>query len=581
MRSILKPKKRTLIAILTLLIIILGIPVSYDLAFSGKIYPNTAVAGVNVGKLKPEDAVYLLSQEVKVPEKITLVSESKKFDIPSKDVELSYDFSESVQRAYGLTRTGNIFFDFYEKFKLLKSPQDIGLSTKLNEEKVNKIVSVIAGQVSEDPVFPSAKIENKEVVINKGKAGTEVDPKLLRALAGRAFSFAKEVAIEIPTEKVDPSINDEGAKVFKARAEKFLGKNLEIKFEFRVFSYPDSKILELLAARGGLSEESLNEVGFKIASEINRAPQEPKFNFTEGKVVEFQPATDGIELDQDKLKQKITEEIDALENSEEKTRSFDAPVKRTPPETTTDKVNNLGIKELIGRGTSRFRGSIPSRVHNVVLASSRLNGILIKPGDTFSFNDALGDVSQFTGYQQAYVIREGKTVLGDGGGVCQVSTTFFRAALNAGLPILERQAHAYRVGYYEQDGGPGLDATVYGPTPDLKIKNDTPAHVLITAKADPKNYTLVFEFYGTSDGRVATITKPIVSGVTAPGDDLYIDDPTLPAGTIKQTEHRAYGARVTFNYLVQRAGEVVYKKTFLSSYRPWQAVYLRGTGPVQ
>ena len=258
--------------------------------------------------------------------------------------------------------------------------------------------------------------------------------------------------------------------------------------------------------------------------------------------------------------------------------SFEISVKRTPPELTTDKVNDLGIKELIGRGTSRFRGSIPSRVHNIQLASAKLNGVLIKPGDTFSFNDALGDVSKFTGYQEAYVIREGKTVLGDGGGVCQVSTTFFRAALNSGLPILERQAHAYRVGYYEQDTSPGLDATVYGPTPDLRIKNDTPAHILIQAKVNTKTSSLVFEFYGTGDGRTATTSKPVVANVVLAGEDVYIDDPTLPAGTVKQTEHRANGAKVTFNYLVQRGGETIYKKTFTSNYRPWQAVYLRGTG---
>ncbi len=191
----------------------------------------------------------------------------------------------------------------------------------------------------------------------------------------------------------------------------------------------------------------------------------------------------------------------------------------------------------------------------------------------------MGDVSQFTGYQQAYIISGGKTILGDGGGVCQVSTTLFRSLLNAGLPIMERQAHAYRVGYYEQNSPPGLDATVYSPSPDLKFKNDTGNYILIVAKADAKHFSLIFELYGTSDGRTSTVSKPVVTNIVPAPEDVYQDDPTLPIGTVKQIDFKAAGAHVTFNYVVNRGGETIYKKTFISNYRPWQAIYLRGTGP--
>ncbi|KKR55420.1 MAG: VanW family protein, partial [Candidatus Woesebacteria bacterium GW2011_GWF1_40_24] len=110
---------------------------------------------------------------------------------------------------------------------------------------------------------------------------------------------------------------------------------------------------------------------------------------------------------------------------------------------------------------------------------------------------------------------------------------------------------------------------------------DTPGYILIEATADTKNYSLVFEIYGTSDGRVASITKPVVTGVVAPPEDLYQDDPSLPSGTIKQIDYKAWGAKVTFNYVVTRDGQEIINKTFLSNYKPWQAVYLRGTGPSQ
>ena len=100
--------------------------------------------------------------------------------------------------------------------------------------------------------------------------------------------------------------------------------------------------------------------------------------------------------------------------------------------------------------------------------------MLIPPGGTISYNEIVGDISAATGYQPAYIIKDGRTILGDGGGVCQVSTTLFRAGLSAGLPILERHPHAYRVHYYEEGGyKPGLDATVFAPGVDLKMKNDT------------------------------------------------------------------------------------------------------------
>ena len=244
---------------------------------------------------------------------------------------------------------------------------------------------------------------------------------------------------------------------------------------------------------------------------------------------------------------------------------------------TTENVNNLGIRELLGEGVSYFRGSAAGRVHNITLASSKLNGLLLGPGETFSFNTALGEVSAATGYQPAYIIKGGRTILGDGGGVCQVSTTFFRAALNAGLPILERQAHAYRVSYYEQESFAGLDATVYSPKPDLKIQNDTPAHILIQARVFPQEFKLVFQLYGTADGRRATITNPRLWDQVAPPPPLYIDDPTLPKDEVRQVESPVWGAKAAFDWKVVRDGQILQERTFYSAYQPWQAVYLKGT----
>ena len=315
-----------------------------------------------------------------------------------------------------------------------------------------------------------------------------------------------------------------------------------------------------------------------IAQKIEKQPVNALFTVVNNKVTAFKLSENGQMLDNQTLNTKILSYSASILNSRlPQTVSFSIPIAAVTPNITTDKVNKLGIKELIGSGNSLFFDSIPGRVFNINLAASRLNGILVSPGDTFSFDQALGDISAFSGYQQAYIIQNGHTVLGDGGGVCQVSTTLFRAILNAGLPIVERHAHAYRVGYYEQDSPPGFDATVYSPTIDLKFKNDTGNYILIQSQVDVDNYALNFSLYGTKDGREVSITTPVVTNVVPPPPALYQDDPTLPVGTVKQTDFAASGADVYFTRTVTKNGKTIIFDKFVSDYQPWQAVYLRGT----
>lgn len=576
--------KQIIIVVFLFIVAILSTFLFFDFKYSGKILPNVFISDVNVGGLNHEDAVNKLSQNIKVPEKVKLINQEDLFEIATNKINLTYDFNESANRAYYLSRTGNIFLDSFGKIKLLYSPKNIGLTTKIDEDVLSKFISVVAGQISVDPVMPTVSIVDRKIQINRGEQGTEMDSIHLRADIGIVLAYTKNDIINIPVTEVDPRLSDIEVLNLQKHAEKLIGRELKIKFESQTnvvdnFTYTDSLLLKLINPKGGINEEEIAKLISGIAKKINREPQNPKFKFEGERVSEFEPALDGVKLDENKLRESLINVIVQIENSEEEQITFDAPVIKTPPDVSTDGVNNLGIKELIGRGSSTYFHSIPGRVFNVSLATSRINGVLVKPGDTFSFNNALGDVSQFTGYQQAYIISEGKTILGDGGGVCQVSSTLFRALLNAGLPITERTAHAYRVGYYEQNSPPGMDATVYGPVPDLKFKNDTDNYILIVAKADPKHFSLIFELYGTKDGRIATISKPVVSNVTPALPTVYRDDPSLAVGTLKQVDYSASGAKVSFNYSVTRNGQAIISKKFISNYRPWAAVYLRGIKP--
>lgn len=333
-----------------------------------------------------------------------------------------------------------------------------------------------------------------------------------------------------------------------------------------------------LPAQFHWDDEALSGILESFAYTVDIPVSDALFDFKNGRVTTFRPSRDGRKLDIRNSRQRFVSALANVPLHRDPSVKILADVQIIKPETTTDETNMFGVKELIGRGYSQFAGSIPGRIHNVALAASRLHGVLVKPGETFSFNKALGDVSAATGYQTAYIIKDGRTVLGDGGGVCQVSTTLFRALLNAGLPIIERHAHAYRVHYYE-DGGfkAGLDATVFAPTVDLKFTNDTPASILIQTKTDTKNLTLTFELYGTSDGRKAEILNHKVWGVSAPPPPLYQDDPTLSVGVTRQVDFAAWGAKASFDYRVTRGEEVLQDTKFYSNFRPWQAVYLRGT----
>ncbi|MBI2641396.1 VanW family protein [Candidatus Roizmanbacteria bacterium] len=314
----------------------------------------------------------------------------------------------------------------------------------------------------------------------------------------------------------------------------------------------------------------------EYSEQRNKPAKNALFAFENGRVVSFKQEEKGLEINQENFISDFYKLTHSFEK-EVKNRNIVLTSKVIEPEITLAESNDFGIEELVAEGKSDFSGSIPERIHNIILATSKFHGVLIPKDKVFSFNEIVGDISSLTGYKQAYIIKAGKTVLGDGGGVCQVSTTLFRAALNAGLPIIERTPHAYRVGYYENDSKPGFDATVYAPSVDLKIKNDSPASLLVQTEVDEANNLLYFRFYGKKDERSVEISQVTVYDVLPPLPDLRQDDPTLKKGVVKQVDFPAWGAKAVFDYKVTKNGESSFEKKFFSSYRPWQAVYLVGT----
>jgi hypothetical protein len=238
----------------------------------------------------------------------------------------------------------------------------------------------------------------------------------------------------------------------------------------------------------------------------------------------------------------------------------------------------LGVRELVAEGASSFHGSPPERSHNIRLAASRLNGASIAPGATFSFLRSLGEISAAAGYREGLIIEGDQTVPGVGGGVCQVSTTMFRCAFWAGVPILERHQHSYRVGYYEQHSDPvGFDAAVYSPGLDLRWTNDTGHTLVLQTEFDPSG-ELSFKLYGVKPGRRVEFRTTGATNVVPPGPPLPDSpDPRLPRGTRRQVEFASAGADVTITRTVRAADGAERTDRFASRFVPWRAKWVYGT----
>jgi vancomycin resistance protein YoaR len=297
------------------------------------------------------------------------------------------------------------------------------------------------------------------------------------------------VKVKNLSEDIFNQLNDINLKI-ENETKILSSKTIESWLEVYIREYTGKKDLRI-------SPQKLNEYLSDLALLINTQPVNAKLLIINGKAEEFVSSEYGRKLDIE-TSQKII--IDAIFT---KKTTVTLPVNIIEPNITLEKINKLGITTLIGQGKSDFKGSPSSRIHNIKIGLAKYNGIIIKPGEIFSFNDLLGEVNEKNGYQSELIIKNGKLVYEYGGGLCQISTTLFRAAIMAGLPILERKPHSFPVRYYNPQG---FDATIYPGVVDLKFKNDTPGHLLIQSKIEGTK--LIFEIYGTDDGRKTTIEGP-------------------------------------------------------------------------
>lgn len=254
------------------------------------------------------------------------------------------------------------------------------------------------------------------------------------------------------------------------------------------------------------SSDVYNFLSETIAPKIDRSPSDAKLTIKDGRATEFVPDSVGVRTD---LVKAVAEIKLSLFTGRTQTN---VPASVIKPRVQLADTNQLGIRELVAAGESDFRGSSASRIQNIRVGASKFEGVILSPGEEFSFNRFLGPITSEAGFKPELVIKSSGTVPELGGGLCQVSTTSFRAALYGGLPITARKNHSYAVKYYAPQG---TDATIYPGVVDFKFINDTPSFLLIHTRIEGTK--LYFEYYGTKDDRTVSIDGPYQYDILANG----------------------------------------------------------------
>jgi vancomycin resistance protein YoaR len=296
-----------------------------------------------------------------------------------------------------------------------------------------------------------------------------------------------------------------------------------------------------------LNRERLAERLGQMAAEFDIAPVEPRIRFASADAITaterlriIQPGQDGRRLEVEPALDLV---IEALGRGQS---AVDLPVAVAQPGARPDTLDSLGIVELVAQGKSSFANSESYRIANIQAGARRMDGVLIPPDGEFSFNQTVGAVDASNGFTQGYAIVNGRTQLEWGGGICQISTTVFRAAFWAGVPITERHYHTYRLNWYEVYEPVGMDATIFTPYgPDMRFVNDTGHWLLMEAFADTTNQIMYINLYGTKTGRDVVQLTPSVTGNAFGGVD------------------------VNLGRIVRQNGSVLHEDNFFSRFKPW------------
>ncbi len=578
--------------ILCICIIIIGV---FQINYSHKIYPGVNVWGTDISGFTKSEALDLLNNRTSYvkSDAISLKYNNVQWSFTPSELGMTYQIEEVVDEAYAVGRAGPLISDLLSQWESYYMGVHLSPVVVLDVVMIEELVKGIARLVNEDASDASFSVIGSVFTLDPGKKGRVVDVK-------KSVENIVEPLSEFSKADINLVVNEYQPIQINANEQREIGQNIVDEPLIILVKEPQSidgepwiidreTLVDMLVFDKALGEtqetyrvtinrDRMREFLVFASEQLFIRPINAKFNYDDelGVLSVLESAKFGRELDIDASLDHI---IDSLEDGHNNAYFQFKTVDPIVGDGITK--SDLGIDGLVSESKTFFRGSGDSRMQNISAGSEMISGILIAPGEEFSFNEHLGDVSLDTGFAEAWIIYGGRTIQGLGGGICQVSTTLFRAAFYGGYPILERNPHAYRVGYYEQGAnspGPGLDATIFSPVADFRFLNDRDDWLLIESYLDLDDQSLSYKFYSGSDSREVSVSEPSISDVVDAKDPVYEFNSDLDDGEIRQVDWENKGAKVVVERKVENNGVVIIDEEISTRYQPWGSVYQFGEG---
>ncbi len=563
---------------------------AFQIAIQDRIVPGVKVAEFAIGGLTRAEAAAALSHGFQHVEDAVFAFRDgeRAWTATAGELGLGFPTEELVERAFSVGRGESSRRSLRDQADAWFNGVNLAVRLKFDPAAARAFLKRLASEINVERRDASLRMDGVTVGIEPGETGRRLNiEKTLAAISRAMLSPDSEREITLIIDESPPrqwNVAEAAAKIEIALSTPLhlvgADRNGAMLTPWVISKEQIRSALEVTLRADGevrrydvsLDLSALERFLATLSPALSKAAIDGLFDFnpTDGSLTALYPSSTGRQLNVEATMQRLQAAI--FDPLNRRVAMVFEPLTPRYHEGVT--AVELGITELVAEATTYYWGSWPNRRSNIAIGAGKLNGIIIAPGEEFSFNDHLGDISPEAGYLEGSVILGGATVTGIGGGICQVSTTMYRAAFSGGYAITERNSHGYRVGYYEYAGaGPGLDAAIWQPEIDLRFRNNTPHHLLIESSFLGAKDALQFRIYSTRHWRTA-IESPIIRDVVPAPEDKYVEATDLYSGQIRQIDYAADGADVwVYRNIYDSAGNLVKRDQVFTRYQPWQAVF--------